>query len=237
MPRHARIVLPGVPVHVIQRGNNRAACFVDDEDRRFYLHQTARLSRLAGCALHAYCLMTNHVHLLLTPDCAEGCARFFRRLSLVYAQYANRKYSRTGTLWEGRFRSCLVQSEIYLMACHRYIELNPVRAGMADDPAAYRWSSFRANALGTPDPCITPHAEFLRLGRDAAERHAVYRELFGSALDLALVQKIREATNSGYALGSDGYRQELGSLLGRRVERGVPGRPSTRARAGGPQAG
>lgn len=127
MPRHGRIIVPGIPVHAIQRGNNRVACFHDDADRSFFAQHLGRLLREEGCALHAYCLMTNHVHLLLTPEQADGCGRLFKRLGVLHTQYTNRRYERTGTLWEGRFRSCLVQSERYLIACQRYIELNPVR--------------------------------------------------------------------------------------------------------------
>lgn len=225
MPRHSRIVVPGLPVHAIQRGNNRSACFVDDEDRAVYLHQAARLSGEEGCALHAYCLMTNHVHLLLTPERDASCEGFFRRLSLVYVQHVNRKYRRTGALWEGRFRSCLVESERYLFACYRYVELNPVRAGMATAAVDYRWSSHRANAFGETDTCITPHPEYVGLGQTVSERCASYREMFGAELAPDVVEEIRSTTNSGYALGSMTFRIGVSRVLGRRVEPGEPGRP------------
>lgn len=225
MPRHARIVIPDTPMHVVQRGNNRAACFVDDQDRAFYLHHLGRLASEVCCALHAYCLMTNHVHLLVTPERADGCADLFRRLGVVYTQYFNKRHDRTGTLWEGRFRSCLVQTEAYLLACYRYIELNPVRAGMVADPASYRWSSYGANAGDVQDPRITPHAEYLRLGADREERRRQYRALFGSELGTELVRDIRAMTNAGYVLGSEAFQREVGRRLGRRVVPGTAGRP------------
>ncbi|MEO8144168.1 MAG: transposase [Betaproteobacteria bacterium] len=219
MPRRARIIVPGIPVHAIQRGINRSPCFGEEEDRGFFLHHLGRLASEESCDIHAYCLMTNHVHLLLTPGREESCARLFRRLGLLHTQYTNRKYGRSGTLWEGRFRSCLVQSDFYLLACHRYIELNPVRAGIVADPAAYPWSSYRVNAEGDPSGLVKPHAEYLRLGREH------YRSLFADHLDSAVVRDIRATTNSGYALGAEAFKREMAGLLGRRVSKGSPGRP------------
>ena len=219
-------MLSGVPVHVIQRGNNRSACFVTEEDRSFYLFHLGRgLSRF-GCELHAYCLMTNHVHLLLTPATAESCALLMKHQGQLHSQYFNRLYSRTGSLWEGRFRSCLVQSEIYLLRCYCYVELNPVRARMVDRPGDYPWSSYAANSTGRPDGTITPHPEFLRLGRSAEERALAYGSLVDSAGDAAQVEEIRAATNGGYALGDNRFRSAMARALGRRVEKGQPGRPA-----------
>jgi len=212
-------MVPGVPVHAIQRGNNRAPCFVDDQDRAFFLHHLGRLARDESCAVHAYCLMTNHVHLLLTPEREESCARLFKRLGLLHTQYTNRRFRRSGTLWEGRFRSCLVQSDYYLLACYRYIELNPVRAGMVAHPGEYPWSSYRSNAEGITDTRITPHAEYLSLSRDQ------YRSFFGSHSDPGLEREIRSATNGGYALGAEAFKRRMADLLGRRVSKGSPGRP------------
>lgn len=219
MPRRGRIVVPGTPLHAIQRGNNRAACFAEDEDRSFFLHHLGRLAKQEECGIHAYCLMTNHVHLLMTPTREEGCSKLLQRLSLLHTQYWNRKYRRSGTLWEGRYRSCLVESESYLLACYRYIELNPVRAGIVEYPGEFRWSSYGANAEGVPDGLITPHAEYLRLGRDQ------YRALFGSCLDPAVVRDIRATTNGGYALGGKAFALRMEELLGRRVSKGMAGRP------------
>jgi putative transposase len=219
MPRRARVIVPGIPIHAIQRGHNRSACFADDEDRAFYLHHLGRVASAEGCDVHAYCLMTNHVHLLLTPRREESCARLFRRLGLLHTQYTNRKYGRSGSLWEGRFRSCLVQSDFYLLTCYRYIELNPVRAGLVADPAAYPWSSYRVNAEGDPSSLVSPHAEYLRLGR------AQYRSLFAGQFDQVLLREIRSTTNGGYALGAEAFKREIAGLLGRNVSKGIAGRP------------
>jgi REP-associated tyrosine transposase len=220
-------MLAGVPVHVIQRGNNRGPCFVNDEDRDFYLFHLARgLGRFA-CQLHAYCLMTNHVHLLLTPKSAESCAALMKHMGQLHSQYFNKRCRRTGSLWEGRFRSCLVQSEGYVLACYRYIELNPVRAGLVIRPADYPWSSYCSNALGeAATKLITPHSEYLRLDDSAQERQKVYAGLFGSTADNERLEEIRAATNGGYALGDELFRRAMARALGRRVEKGRPGRPS-----------
>src|SRR3954470_20910506 len=179
MPRHSRIMLPGVAVHAIQRGNNRAACFLNDQDRDFYLFHLARFLPRAACRLHAYCLMTNHVHLLLTAQRADSCATLMKSIGQLYSQYFNKSYERCGSLWEGRFKSCLVQSESYVLACYRYIELNPVRAALAKRADEYAWSSYSTNAKGQASDVLVPHDEYLRLGRSPAERQAAYRDLFG----------------------------------------------------------
>ena len=159
--------------------------------------------------------MTNHVHLLLTPQRADGASRLMKHLGQRYVQYVNRMYRRSGTLWEGRFRSCLTQSEAYVLACYRYIELNPVRAGMIGHPSAYRWSSFAVNAQGDQSNLITPHEQYLSLGRSADERHAAYRQLFRAGLDPYVVVAIREATNGNIALGSHRFQVEVETALGR----------------------
>lgn len=145
MPRQPRLILPEVAVHIIQRGNNRGACFHADSDYLVYLLHLRELSSKFDCSVHAYCLMPNHVHLLLTPGSPDSCTGLMRDLGQRYVQYFNRRHRRSGTLWEGRFRSCVAESARYVLACYRYIELNPVRAGLVSDPRAYPWSSFRAN--------------------------------------------------------------------------------------------
>lgn len=226
MPRRSRIMLSGIPVHVVQRGNNRQQCFYEEQDRSFYLLHLGRLLGRAGCALHAYCLMTNHVHLLLTSATLDGCARLMKHLGQLHTQYVNRTYARSGTLWEGRFRSCLVQSEEYALACYRYIELNPVRAGLSPHPGQYLWSSYRANAERVRNALVTPHDEYLRLGSTDAERQRAYQALFDSNLDTKRVDDIRAATNGNFALGDEIFRRQVSAALGRRAERGTPGRPS-----------
>ena len=178
MPRRSRLRLANVPLHIIQRGNNRGACFFADEDYRVYLRHLHELAARFACSVHAYVLMTNHVHLLLTSRELDGASSLMKHLGQRYVQYVNRTYKRSGTLWEGRFRSSIVQVDLYLLRCHRYIELNPVRAGMVEFPGDYRWSSFSANAMGKHDHLITPHPAYLALANDVAVRRAAYLEMF-----------------------------------------------------------
>jgi putative transposase len=225
MPRRPRLALPNVPLHLIQRGNNRQACFISDEDYRFYLDWLGESAGKTGCRIHAYVLMTNHVHLLVSSARSEAPGELMKALGQRYVQYMNRTYRRSGTLWEGRYRSCPTQAEDYLLACQRYIELNPVRAGMVDHPGEYRWSSYRANAQGEADVLIQPHEVYKRLGQYATNRQAAYREMFRYELEPGLVDEIRRATNGNYALGSALFAEQIGAALGRRVSRGSPGRP------------
>lgn len=225
MPRRARVVLPKVPLHLIQRGNNRQVCFVADEDYRFYLDWLKDYAGRTGCRVHAYVLMTNHVHLLVSAERGESPGALMKALGQRYVQYFNRTYRRSGTLWEGRYRSCLTQAEDYLLACQRYIELNPVRAVMVAHPADYPWSSYRANAQGDEDALVTPHEIYLGLGVTQASRLAAYRALFRSELEPGLVDEIRRATNGNFALGSARFAEAIAAVLGRRVTRGKPGRP------------
>lgn len=219
-------MLPGVAVHVVHRGNNRADCFFNDEDRSFYLFHLCRLLPRSDCNLHAYCLMGNHVHLLLTPKTLSGCGRLMKGIAQLYAQYINRSQGRSGYLWESRYKSSLVQEEDYLLACYRYIELNPVRARLVGRPDEYPWSSHAANAKGHGSALVTPHDQYVRLGRDAAERQAVYRDTFGSLIAPERLNEIRTAINGGYALGSAAFKRDVARVLGRRVERGSAGRPA-----------
>jgi len=221
-------MLAEVPVHVIQRGHNRAACFFEAADYAFCLEHLRLLAQRFECAVHAYCLMTNRVHLLHTPATADGCAPLMKHLAQAYVQYVNRRYRRSGTLWEGRFRSCLVDSKGYLLACSRYIEVNPVRAGMVRHPRDYPWSSYRANAEDKADARITPHECYLALAHEPAARREAYRELCRAGLDEETLEEIRLATNGGFVLGRRRFQDQVARTLGRRVTRGKPGRPSAR---------
>lgn len=225
MPRRPRIALPGVPLHVIQRGNNRQAIFFAEEDYRYFLGQLAECARSAGCSVHAYVLMTNHFHLLLTPGEAGSAGRLMKQLGQRYVQRVNRSYRRSGSLWEGRFRSCIIQDAAYLMACSRYVELNPVRAGMVAQPADYPWSSYRANAHGERDPAVTPHSVYMGLADDGPGQRAAYRDLFRYTLKLGQLDEIRRATNGNFALGDPRFQAQIAAALGRRVTPGKPGRP------------
>lgn len=228
MPRRARLAIAGIPWHIIQRGNNRSACFYTDEDRRRYLGTLEELAGRFECSVHAYVLMTNHVHLLLTPWRKQGAAMLMKHLGQRYVQYINRTYRRSGTLWEGRYRSALVQSERYVLACYRYIEMNPVRAEMVRHPRDYRWSSYRANAEDKADGLLKPRQEYLRLGSSKAGRREAYRALFKSGLNAEEVDEIRDATNGNFALGDKRFQQEVERMLKRRVTRAKAGRPRKR---------
>ena len=234
MPRRPRLALQGVPLHLIQRGNNRQACFFAEEDYRFYLEWLLEHAGKTGCRVHAYVLMTNHVHLLISVDRAEAAGALMKALGQRYVQYVNRGYRRSGTLWEGRFRSCPIQEEAYLLACQRYIELNPVRAGMVEHPGEYLWSSYRANAQGEESALIRTHGLYDALGVDIPDRQAAYRELFRHELEPGLVDQIRRATNGNFVLGDERFAAEVAAVLGRRVLPGKSGRPRNDA---GPASG
>ena len=225
MPRRPRLALPGVPLHLIQRGNNRQVCFFAKEDYRFYLEWLHEHAGKNGCRLHAYVLMTNHVHLLISAENTEAPGALMKALGQRYVQYVNRVYRRSGTLWEGRYRSCPIQEEAYLLACQRYIELNPVRAGMVEHPGEYRWSSYRANGEGEENPLLSRHGLYEALGPDTASRQAAYRELFRYQLEPGLVDQIRRATNGNFVLGNERFAAEVAAVVGRRVSPGKSGRP------------
>jgi putative transposase len=225
MSRRSRLKLDGIPIHIIQRGNNRNACFYADEDYQFYLESLDAYCHDEEVKVHAYVLMTNHVHLLVTPTDGNGPSWVMKRLGQRYVQYVNRTYLWHGSLWEGRFRSSLVGEENYFLTCHRYIELNPVRANMVSHPAEYQWSSYRANAQGEFDRVLSPHSLYEELGNDATARQIAYKKLFCSKLESSLLNEIRQATNGGYVLGSDKFKREIALAIGRRTWRGVAGRP------------
>ncbi|MDW7774225.1 MAG: transposase [Desulfobulbaceae bacterium] len=225
MPRRSRIIVPGIPHHLIQRGNNRQSCFFADEDYLFYLDWLGDYAKSTGCLIHAFVLMTNHVHLLLTPKEQDSAGSLMKLLGQRYVQYINRSYKRSGTLWEGRFRSCIIQQEEYLFSCQRYIEMNPVRAGLVQHPGEYQWSSYQANGQGKGFGFIHHHSLYQDLGRTDAERQTAYRELFRGELESGKIDKIRKATNGNFALGNDRFQQEISEMLGRRVTPGKAGRP------------
>ena len=227
MPRGPRIVVPGVALHVVQRGHNRRDCFQHDTDYLVYLSNLKELSARAQCAVHAYCLMTNHVHLLLTPSTAQSCASLMRNLGQRYVQYFNRRYERSGTLWEGRFHSCLVESAQYVLACHRYVERNPVRAGMVRAASEYDWSSHNGNAGKAANPLLTPHPEYEALGSSPRVRHAAYEALCATCDGPAFLASIRDATNGGFALVSERLKSTLPADQQRRLARKPPGPPRT----------
>lgn len=205
MPRQSRPLLPDVPVHLIQRGNNRQTCFFVDADRIAYLTWLEQFAREYGCRVHAYVLMTNHSHLLMSATEVTAISRLMKALGQRYAHYINRRYHRTGTVWDGRYKSCLVQDERYLLVCQRYIELNPVRAGMVEAPVRFAWSSYRGNAEGRPNAILQPHSVYLRLGATPGERQQAYRALFEQQLPPKVLEQLRIATNSDFALGDQAF--------------------------------
>ena len=219
MARLPRFVLLGHPQHVIQRGNNRQECFCDTSDYRFYLDKLHAASVKHACEIHAYVLMTNHVHLLVTPRREDAIGKMMQTLGRYYVQYYNYCYKRTGTLWEGRYKATLIDSETYLLTCMRYIELNPVRANhMAEHPAQYPWSSYRHNALGREDRLVTPHLEYQRLGKTWEEQQIAYRQLFRAKMAERTLDEIRQATNKAWVLGNDHFKCRIEAQLRRRVE-------------------
>ncbi|MDJ0872811.1 MAG: transposase [Gammaproteobacteria bacterium] len=225
MPRKPRFYLPGLPAHVVQRGNNRQAVFFDDGDYAAYLRWLEEGAQRYGCAIHAYVLMTNHVHLLVTPETREAISRMLQYLGRHYVIYVNRAYGRSGTLWEGRHKGSVVSGDDYLLRCYRYVELNPVRAGMVSSPGQYPWSSYRANAAGTTDPLLTPHERYLALGRSDERRRSAYRDLCRHRLDEEQVRDIRAAWQTGTPLGNDRFRSQLERTLKQKVGQARRGRP------------
>jgi putative transposase len=225
MARLPRLYLPGVPSHAILRGNNRQAIFRGDGDRVFFHRCFAEMARQDGLRIHAYVMMTNHVHLLASADQPETLSRVIQRLGRRYVSYFNFLYERTGTLWEGRFRSTLVGEERYLLTCHRYIEQNPVRAGMVAHPEAYPWSSHRFHSAGVADDLVTPHLLIEDLAEDAAARHHAYRELFEELLSAEDLRQIRDSLNKGWAYGSPEFVKRLGAQGARRPAPLPMGRP------------
>jgi putative transposase len=228
MARQPRFDLPGIPQHVVQRGNNRLPCFLDDLDRQRYLQCLWQALGRFGCRLHAYVLMSNHVHLLLTPGEAGALSRLMHTFARNYAGLFNGRHGRTGTLWEGRYKACLVDSGSYFLACSRYIELNPVRAWMVARPGDYPWSSYGAHAGEREDPLLVAHPEYLALGANPAARAAAYRALFEDALPDELVAEIRGYLQQQKVLGTDRFRAWVEERTGRFAAVRPLGRPPRR---------
>jgi len=232
MPRQSRFIVPQVAMHVIQRGNNKAATFLAESDYLVYLHCLGDLAAKLDCAVHAYCLMSNHVHLLVTPPSRDACISLMRNLGQRYVQYFNRRHARSGTLWEGRFKSCIAESARYVLACYRYIELNPIRAGMVRSPRDYRWSSHASNIGQRDDRVVSPHVEFLALGENELSRGIAYRSLFDGPLEASLLAEIRASTSAGYPLASDAFKCVVADTTTLKLAPGKSGRPSKNVAGG-----
>lgn len=223
MARLPRFVIPGQPQHVIVRGNNRSDIFCDNADYQFYLEKLLLACNKHSCDVHAYVLMTNHVHMLITPHTEQSISKAMQMVGRYYVQYFNYSYQRSGTLWEGRYKATLIDSESYLLTCMRYIELNPVRANMVLHPSEYPWSSYHCNALGQPNDLVVPHLVYNRMGKAAGERQAAYRQLFKHRISNDSLDEIREATNKAWVLGDNRFKQRIQKKLERRVEPSAKG--------------
>lgn len=228
MPRQPRLDLPGIAMHLVQRGNNRRACFFADADYCRYLRTLQEAALEHSCRVHAYVLMTNHVHLLVTPSEARGVSLFMQFVGRRYVSYINAIYARSGTLWEGRFKSCLVDSDEYILACCRYIELNPVRAAMVRAPGDYRWSSYHSNAMGCADPLVTPHECLVGLGSNAATRASAYRAHVALGIADKQLADIRNYVQQQRALGSERFQAQIELELARCASVRPQGRPRAR---------
>jgi putative transposase len=225
MARLTRISPKDIPIHIIQRGNNRQVCFGSNDDYAAYADWLKAYSIKYEVSIHAWVMMTNHVHLLCTPCKENGVSQMMQALGRRYVRYFNIKYKRTGTLWEGRYKSCLVQSETYLLEVYRYIEMNPVRAGMVSSPEKYHWSSYQINALGKLSDLCTPHPVYLKLGRSLKACCKRYKKLCSHCINSEILEQIRSATNKSMVVGDDQFCDEIEALTGRRVREKKRGRP------------
>jgi putative transposase len=225
MPRQPRFDVPGFPVHLVQRGNNRQACFCDDADRQRFLLDAREAMLRFGVAVHAYVLMTNHVHLLATAELKGAISAAMQALGRRYVGYFNWRHGRSGTLWEGRFHLSPIGSDRYFWACQRYIELNPVRAGLCRSPEEHAWSSHRRNALGDDDPLVTEAPQYLGLGSHRVERLRAYRLLFADNQDDGEVASIREHLQQQRAYGDAPFQTQIAAHVGRVAAVSPRGRP------------
>lgn len=227
MSRYPRPVFENIPLHIVQRGNNRNPCFFCKGDYQVYLAMMDDALKEFGCILHAYALMPNHVHLLASPTVTTGPAGLMKRVGQRYVQYINRKYKRVGTLWQGRYYSSLVDTDGYFLTCQRYIELNPVRAGIVAHPVDYEWSSYRVHAHGAVSEIVVPHDLYSAIGTNRSAREERYREIFSEALSQSTLEQVRQATKSNGICGSRSFAEKMGVLLARDFAPQLPGRRQT----------
>ncbi|MDP2255477.1 MAG: transposase [Polaromonas sp.] len=225
MARLPRLTLPGYPHHVIQRGNNRQAIFLSSADHLVLLGLLEENAQKFGVALHAYVLMSNHFHLLVTPTSDEGLPQMMQAVGRRYVRYFNDSQGRSGTLWEGRYRSTVIETDRYLLACMAYIDLNPVRAGMVKEARDYPWSSHGHYVGLRTDKLLTPHPLFWELGNTPFAREAAYAELVRAGITLAQQDALTRSSLSGWALGGDDFVADLQKRTDRRVNKAQPGRP------------
>jgi len=225
MPRPTRLNIAGIPQHIVQRGNNRQTCFFAAADYELYLSLLAAACKKHYCKVHAFVLMTNHVHLLITPEIPTGVSLVIRDLGRDYVRQINKTYRRTGTMWEGRFKSSLVDKDAYCLACYRYIELNPVRAGLVKHPGKYQWSSFNFNALGIASDLLERHECWLALGNDKMSRLCRYQDFIEEPFDQKHLETMRYGVQKGLPTGSDRFKQQIEETLSIKLRDGKQGRP------------
>jgi len=225
MPRKPRFNLPGLPQHIIQRGNNREPCFYSRQDYHQYLDDLIESAAKYDCRIHAYVLMANHIHLLVTPMSDDGVAKMMQAIGRRYVYYFNKTHLRSGTLWEGRYNSSLIDSAQYLLACMRYIEMNPVRANVVEHPQQYSWSSYAANSQGAINDLVVPHSLYLELGHSSELRQNAYSDLFLLPMNEMLLTDIRDSVNQNLVLGRSWFKDKVEMETKRKTRKGLPGRP------------
>jgi len=219
MARHTRIVIPGQVHHIVHRGNNGQTIFFSEKDYDRFLDVLLESARASGCSVHAYVLMQNHIHLLVTPMQEDSLSTLVQGIGRKYVRYINRSYNRSGTLWEGRFKSAIIDADNYLLPCSQYIEGNPVRAGLVKQVEAYRWSSYHTNALGRVDDLIEPHAVYQRLGDDLSSCVDHYRQRFTSPQESNIAALIREKTHQGGVIGNSRFQRQIDNMFEGRISR------------------
>ena len=225
MPRKPRFFLPDMPAHIVQRGHSREPVFFEDNDYQAYLGWLDEAAKRYECAIHAYVLMTNHIHILATPKDKQGISRMMQYVGRRYVPYINHTYGTSGSIWEGRYKASLIHDEQYLLTCMRYIELNPVRANMTRAPGHYRWSSYRANAQNKDDKILSVHPLYVGLGKTTASRSEAYKSLFKAHIDEAELNEIRAAWQTGTPLGNDYFKEKIEKRLNSKVGQARRGRP------------
>jgi len=229
MPRKPRYFLPNIPVHVVIRGNARRVVFAEDADRKAYLGWLKEAAEKYKVDIHAYVLMDNHVHLLLSTKEPSHISKVMQHIGRKYVPYFNHKYEKSGTLWEGRFKGSMIESEQYLLCCYRYIELNPVRANMVKRPEEWKWSSYASNGYGVENQLIKPHPLYLAIHKDKETRANYYREAFRQVLDASVIDDLRSAVQTGTPLGNTKFKEEVEQLLGVKTGYAKRGRPKKSA--------
>lgn len=226
MPRSARIILPHTPHHIVQRGHNRQPVFFSEKDYEYYLENLLLFKKVFGCKVYAYCLMSNHVHLVIDPGKSpQSIALLMKRVAGRQTRFVNKFKKRTGSLWEGRYKSSIVSTKEYLPACCRYIELNPLRAGMVDDPALYPWSSYKAKVTGKKDPIIDYHPTYLAMGNKVADRRENYQDYVLGTVPDHEIKLIRNALQRGQLTGSRSFVEKIEKRLDIKLSNRGPGRP------------